>query len=1260
MTSNIRSTKLLRPALLMLAVLGLLGPFSASTLAAQAEGPGWELSATTDPTNLVHGVDEVQEVVASPEEATFTLSFEEHTTTPIPYGATAATVQAALVALPGIGKGNVTVAGTAPGSYSVTFIATLGDMEVGELGAAGATASVQTLGAASGTIAINVFNVGAGQSNGTVTVTDTLPPGVKAKQAGELRKASKFGEDFGVDPQIVGEIWDCTGNGPGVAPHVAGATVVSCTNDPVNLPIIQGGGGVPAPVAGNHPNPQPAVGISVEADAEASGLTNHVSIAGGGALIPASTEDPVTISSKAAPGGLTQADVWFSNADGTPDTQAGSHPYLATFVFDLATTLTPNSLKEGRTSGSEIRDLETRMPAGLLGNLSGTPTCTRQQLLRTQCPATSMVGELFTEFTSAQFEHPVFNMVPAAGEPAELGFSIEGIPVFVSFSVRTGGDYGITAHIDNIAQKEVLQSVLTLWGVPADHTHDYWRAEHQGGCSEQEIADPILGKGGPFSDGVDYCAEQQGAIMQPILTLPTACAGPQPFVFRELSGWQEPDAKSEARSLSHDASDQPVGFAGCENLGAEPTITTLPDTARTDAPSGLTVEVKPPLGGLEEPGVLRTADLQNATVTFPEGFVINPGQASGLQACGPLEDALTTGPEQEHGEENDNTPTCPSASQIGTVTIQSPLILGAVEKQFAGSIYLLQSNPPEVKLLVAASADGVNLKLVGVVHLNEQTGRLETRFEGTPQLPFSDLKLSFNGGAQAALATPTQCGTYTTSADFTPWSSPFAPDFLTNAAFMLTEGSGGGACPSNPLPFAPSLTAGTGSDQAGGFTAFSTVLQRGDGQQRIEKLQFKAPAGLSAVISSVQRCDEADANAGTCSAASRIGHALVTAGPGANPLVLPQPGGPELPIYLTGPYGGAPFGLSIVTPAIAGPFNLGTIVTRASIAVDPSTAQITVTTDPLPQIVKGVPTDLRSIEAVIDRPGFMFNPTNCDAQEFTGTATSVGGAASAAISSHFGVGSCRGLEFHPKFSASTIGKASKANGAGLTVKLSFPAAAQGTQVNIAKVKVDLPIQLPTRQSTLSKACLAKVFEANPASCPKESDVGAAVARTPILAQPLRGPAYLVSHGGAAFPDLEIVLQGEGVTLVLDGHTNIKKGVTSSEFATVPDAPISSFELNLPIGKFSVLAPNLPASAKYSFCGQKLTMPTTLTAQNGAVLNQTTKVGVTGCAKPKAATRAQKLAATLKACRKKAKGKRAGCERSARKRYGVVKKVKKRG
>jgi hypothetical protein len=392
-------------------------------------------------------------------------------------------------------------------------------------------------------------------------------------------------------------------------------------------------------------------------------------------------------------------------------------------------------------------------------------------------------------------------------------------------------------------------------------------------------------------------------------------------------------------------------------------------------------------------------------------------------------------------------------------------------------------------------------------------------------------------------------------------------------------------------------------------------LQAPDDQQRIAGLQFKVPQGLLGMISRVPLCPEPQAQDGTCSSASQIGHTVIASGPGPYPLVVPQPGQPPAAIYLTGPYKGAPYGLSIVVPVVVGPFTLQTQIVRAKIEVDSLTAQITVTTDPLPQVIDGVPTDLRTVNAVIDRPGFMFNPTNCSPMSFSGTAFSAQGA-SAAISSPFQMGSCRSLLFKPDFKVSTSGRTSRKNGASLDARILYPKVPLGanqasSQSNIRSVKVDLPKQLPSRLTTLQKACTAAVFEANPANCPTASRVGTVTAVTPVLPVTLTGPAYFVSYGGAKFPELVFALQGYGVTVYVHGETFISKaGITSSTFHQIPDVPIYSFELKLPQGPFSALAAN------GNLCKAKLKMPTQFTAQDGAVIKQTTPVTVTGCVKAK--------------------------------------------
>jgi hypothetical protein len=582
---------------------------------------------------------------------------------------------------------------------------------------------------------------------------------------------------------------------------------------------------------------------------------------------------------------------------------------------------------------------------------------------------------------------------------------------------------------------------------------------------------------------------------------------------------------------------------------------------------------------------------------------------------------------------------------------------------------------------------GVVIKLVGNVEITA-TGQLITTFENSPQAPFEDAEFHFFGGDRAPLATPTRCGAYTTTASMTPWSGNPAstPSSTFNVTSGPNNGAGGTPCvyPGQALPFHPTLTGGATNIQAGAFSPFTLTMSRLPGEQNLQSVEAHLPPGLSGILSNVELCPEPQANQGTCGPNSLIGETTVSVGVGGDPFAVK--GGK---FFLTGPYNGtggctvgtagcAPFGITFEVPAKAGPFDLANtasnhpacdcVLVRGKIEIDPLTAAITIVSNPpgtpdsIPTRLEGIPLEIQHVNAITTRSNFQFNPTNCNKMATTGTIHSSEGGTDT-INVPLQVTNCGALKFAPKFSVSTSGKTSKAKGASLTAKVIYPPVPGGgkgpigTYANIARVKVDLPKQLPSQLKTLQKACTAKQFELNPANCPKESKVGFAKAITPLLPVPLEGPAIFVSHGNEAFPSLIMVLQGYGVTIDLVGTTFISKaGITSSTFKTVPDQPISSFELNLPQGKYSALAAN------GNLCTVKggLKMPTEFLAQNGLKINESTKISVTGCAKKKTLTRAQKLAAALKVCKKKAKGKQAGCQKAARSKYGPIKRAKKKG
>jgi hypothetical protein len=930
--------------------------------------------------------------------------------------------------------------------------------------------------------------------------------------------------------------------------------------------------------------------------------------AAGQPVAPATVTERLTISSTPAPFEIQPSSLLaqFTDADDGPETQAGSHPYSLNLYWMFSSKISHLNFTE-ISPVEDVKDIAVELPPGVAGNELALGQCETVTLAKRGCSGSSQVGSIQVGLSGGVEVPPwaIFNLKPDNGRTNELGFEADGLfPVPMPTSVRTDSDYGLTSmtpHIPNALGS--IQSVeAQVWGVPAASSHDPrrvltgWGGWLEGGPGNPSPLPPI-----------------------PFLTMPSQCGKPLTFKVAVDSylhpGRLQPDGDPDLSDPNWKVAtftDPPL--TGCEKLQSfTPSLTVAPDTTYADTPAGTTVELHVPQGeGLTSATTLASPAIQDTTVTLPQGMTISPGQANGLVACQFSEDGVgTTGPAS-----------CPAASKVGTVEIQTPLLPDRLE----GSVYVLQSSPPHLQLLVAASGDGVNVKLVGEVDLDESTGQVTSTFSGTPQLPFTRFKLTFSGGPQAALSTPPSCGVYASTADFTPWSAPATPDFRSADAFGLEAGPGGSACGS-PLPFAPTLIAGATTDQAGGYTNFSLLLSRGDGQQRIGGLQFKAPEGLLGMLRTVTLCQEPQAAAGACSAASQIGHTVVGAGAGPDPLYIPEAGQPPAPIYLTGPYKGAPFGLSIVVPVVAGPFNLGTVVVRAAIDVDPNTAELTISTDALPTILDGIPADLRQIDTVIDRPGFMFNPTSCAPMEFSGVAQSAEGA-TAPISSHFQVGSCQALKFKPNFKVSTSGKTSRAGGASLDARIVYPTGPLGdnqasSQSNIQYVKVDLPKQLPSRLTTLQKACTAAQFDVNPAGCPAASVIGHARAVTPVLPAPVEGPVYFVSHGGEAFPSLVVVLEGDGVRVDLTASTFIsKQGITSSTFKGVPDVPISSFELYLPEGPYSALAAN------GSLCKANLAMPTIFKAQNGAEIKQSTKIAVTGCGKVKP-KKAKKARATAK-------------------------------
>jgi hypothetical protein len=963
-----------------------------------------------------------------------------------------------------------------------------------------------------------------------------------------------------------------------------------------------------------------------------TGELNRVSVSGGLAA-PASLSRPLTIGSEPSPFGLEEYGMVPEEEGGAGLTAAGSHPFQLT--TSLVFNQRPATHRKGGTYIAQpvalAKDVAVKLPPGLVGNPSPFPRCTLVQFntvppfssegaAANLCPPQSAVGVAVVTFDEPSLTGlrtqtvPIFNLEPTTGEPARFGFQLLVSPVLIDTSLRDGNgeDYGVTVSSTNISQvASLISSKLIFWGVPGDPRHDQSRG--------WRCLDASLGTGLNIP-----CLPAHESHPPALLTLPASCSGPLQ-TSAETDSWLAPG------ELTSSLSDPPLPtLDGCNQTLFAPTIAAQPSTDRASAPSGLDFNLNFHDEGLTSGTGIAQSQLKDTVVTLPEGFTINPSAGVGLAGCTQADYARET---------LDSAPGagCPSESKLGTVEVTTPLLSTPIH----GSLYIAQpyENPfgePQaghpngtlVALYVVLKdpETGVLIKLAGKVTPDPVTGRLTTTFDNNPQLPFDRFNFHFREGQQAPLISPPACGTYTTQAQLTPWSEP-TTSLSETSSFTITAGYDGGACPAGGVPpFKPGITAGTLNNNAGAFTPFYLHLSRTDGEQEITGFSTDMPSGLTGDLTGIPFCPEADieaarAKAGaqeqaapSCPASSLIGHTLVGTGVGAVLAYVPGK------VYLAGPFHGAPFSIVSVTSATVGPFDLGTVVLRFGLNIDPNTAQVSVSptsSEPIPTILHGIVTHVRDIRVYVDRAGFILNPTSCNPLQISSTLNGdVGG--SATVSSPFQAANCTNLAFKPSFKVSTAGKTSRQNGASLTVKLTYPTGALGKDANIRSVKVNLPKQLPSRLTTLQEACTDSVFNANPAACPAASRVGQARAVTPILPVPLTGPAYFVSHGGAKFPELIVVLQGYGVTIDLHGETFISKaGITSSTFRTVPDQPVTSFELTLPQG------PNSALAAPSNLCKATLKMPTTFTAQNGMVIKQTTPISVTGCARHKKVHKASK-------------------------------------
>ncbi len=1140
-------------------------------------------------------------------------------------------------------------------------------------------------------IVVTAINAGDGELNATrtpVTFTDELPQGVTAVAINEA-KATRGVPGKGTESE-------------GIAPSCSlAASVVACKFTKILPPYVA-----------------LVMRITVKTDVQTAtaSLKNVVTVRGGetvqgGEVRPGVLKQSLAVNGRETPFGVEMVEM-APESGGAPsegeggafDAQAGSHPFQITTTLNFNEKLAfykAGELSEGfgeyPTAPSLPRDVHLKLPPGLVGDPGAVPQCSETDFSVISgedvnlCPADTAIGVAFVTVNVPNpvgfgtFAIPVFNLVPAPGEPARFGFEVYNVPVVFKTVVPSGGEYGVEVVATNLSEAgQVLTSQVTLWGVPGDARHDQARGWECLAAGTWDVE----------SEAAKPCVPESQQAPKAFVTMPTSCAQPP---VTSVSGESWPTGKDHTPKVIEEGENTtytfPRALSGCGLLPFDPSISVFPvdeheggETPAEEAeeaeghpprasvtagstPTGVNVNVTMPQEAtVSGEAPVAEADVEETTVTLPEGMLINPSAANGLEACSVLE----FGSPFEGSEEDQQTgntrftpapPNCKEASKVGTVSIETPLL---ENQQLTGAIYLAgqDTNPfssPLVLYLVAEDPTaGVLVKLAGTVAPNPGTGQLESTFKNTPRLPFSHLKLHFFEGQRASVTTPAACGTqgHETTAAFTAWSG--ASTQPKSAPFDITSGPGGAPC-SSPLPFGPSFVAGPTNSQAAGFTPFVLRIGHADGQQPLKSITMQLPPGVSALLSQVTPCSEERVVSDRCGPESLIGRTNALSGLGGEPVSL----GGE--VYLTGAlkatsrHGAAPFGLLAVTHAAVGPFDLGEVPVLSTLTVNPTTAAATIQSEPIPDFVKGVPAQLKQLEVIVERPGnqpFEVNPTNCVPPPIAGTLTGYEGA-SVGVAYPFPVSNCASLPFGPKLTAEAAGQGSKAGGTSLKVKVT--SAGLG-QANIAKVDLTIPAALPSRLTTIQKACPAAVFEANPASCDEGSVIGKATVHTPVLSNPLTGPGYLVSHGGAEFPDVEFVLQGEGIKLVLDGKTDIKKGVTYSKFESTPDAPFTTFETELPAGPHSAFTPNVPEKEDFNLCRTSLSMPTTITGQNGAVIEQDTKIAVTGCigVKPFKKT---KLEEVLETCKKKYKkhkdkSKRLACEKRARKQYGTKKAGKK--
>jgi hypothetical protein len=1142
------------------------------------------VTQTQGSASVNEGVNEEQQVVVPASKGKFNLCFDPDAGGPaaaqctpnLAFDASTATVQAALRALPAIGSPSVDVTSQFFRTYDVVFTGDLAKTNVPTLEAASAAAPDDLRRGPE--LWFDVANVGPVPTSGPLTLTVKLPAGI-------TRNSVRFG--YGeLDPAK----WSC--------PGFPGDSTVTCTG-PGSIPRHRASQSIIVLLDVN-PAFSPGTLRTATATVSGGGATGPPAAACAGApwnapSAAACDAEPITIDPTPAGFGILPASFTpdFLSADGvTPQRGAGARPELLDVPFDFTTVDHPETGDLYFKAASEpIHDLSVDLPPGFLADPTAVGECSAAAFAVGACPRSSQVG--FIELKTQTLEStvsattgvdsltlPVFNLIHPGGVLNDLAFTVISNPVHLRSVLDPAAGYAITTEVPDINETfDPFSQKLTLWGVPADPVHDFQRCAAGRGLDTAKACP---------SDGP----------LSPFLTMPFQCGADMSMRFHRYDSWQHIGDYGEPI-------DRDLGqFSDCDQIPFEPSVSIAPTTNAADSPSGLDLQIDLPQHEGCDPGPpvgceIATSPLRDATVTLPAGLTVNPASANGLDACTPAQISLGT-----------NAPvTCPDGSKVASVQVTTP----ALPDPVAGTVYLAtpHNNPFDSLLagyIVFSDPDrGLLVKIPGEITADPASGQLTGTFEENPQLPFSQFQLHFKGGAHSTLITPKACGNYSAAADFSPWSGN--ADVAPTSQFAIVQSPGGGSCPASEaeLPNSPGFDAGPISPVSKSYSPFVLHLRRQDGSQRFGAFNVTLPQGLTGKLAGTALCSDAaltaaEAKSGraeqaspSCPAASHLGEVVAAVGAG------PSPYHAKGEAYLAGPYKGAPVSLAVLTPALAGPFDLGTIVIRTPLRVDPATAQITAVSDPIPQMLEGIPTDIRSVDVIMDRPQFTLTGTSCDPSQVGGLLTSTLGQ-SVPLAVRYQLSDCNRLPFKPKISLSLRGDTKRGGHPALTVVLQT----RPQDANIASLQLAMPHAEFLDQAHIKTVCTRVQFAAD--ACPPGAVYGQATVITPLLDYPLSGNVYLRSSNNL-LPDVVPDLRGpayQPLKVEASGRTDSIHGGIRNTFDFVPDAPFTKLVTKLPGAKKGLF------ENSRDICARTYNATVKYSAHNGLTYTDHPELSVKGC------------------------------------------------